>query len=103
MTREEAIKWLKEHHSIDLNTQDDEALKMAIKSLEAEAPGMISGSTVVLSREAYTDLVDRATKYSDMVDDFEVGVMRCAKCGALIDLSKEHTSFCPVCGQRLRW
>lgn len=34
MTREEAIKWLKDHHSIDLNTQDDEAHRMAIKALE---------------------------------------------------------------------
>ena len=25
MTREDAIKWLVEHHSIDLNTKDDEA------------------------------------------------------------------------------
>lgn len=37
MTREEAIKWLKEHHSIDLNTQDDKAHKMAIKALEQES------------------------------------------------------------------
>lgn len=34
MTREEAIKWLKDHHSIDLNTQDDEAHRMAIEALE---------------------------------------------------------------------
>ena len=36
MTREEAIKWLKDHHSIDLNTQDDEAHRMAIEALEQE-------------------------------------------------------------------
>ena len=36
MTREEAIAWLKDHHSIDLNTQDDEAHRMAIKALEQQ-------------------------------------------------------------------
>lgn len=36
MTREEAIKWLKDHHSIDLNTQDDEAHRMAIEALGQE-------------------------------------------------------------------
>lgn len=35
MTRKEAIEWLKEHHSTDLQTQSDEAHRMAIKSLEA--------------------------------------------------------------------
>lgn len=34
MTKEEAIKWLKDHHSIDLNTQDDEAHRMSIEALE---------------------------------------------------------------------
>lgn len=37
MTIEEAIKWLKDHHSIDLNTQDDEAHRMAIQALEKES------------------------------------------------------------------
>lgn len=36
MTREEAIKWLKEHHSIYLGTKDDEAHRMAIEALERE-------------------------------------------------------------------
>ena len=43
MTREEAVKWLKEHHSIDLNTQDDEAHRMAIKALEQEIELFKSG------------------------------------------------------------
>lgn len=48
MTREEAIKWLKDHHSIDLNTQDDEAHRMAIKALEQEPCEDVVSRTEVL-------------------------------------------------------
>lgn len=42
MTREEAIKWLKDHHSIDLNTQDDEAHRMAIEALEGKDTNVLT-------------------------------------------------------------
>lgn len=34
MTREEAAKWIREHHSIDMNVQHDEAMRTALKALE---------------------------------------------------------------------
>lgn len=81
MDRKEAIFLLKGlatarsiHWEIPGVNAEFEALKMAIESLEADAPGTIISNTVVLSKEAYTDLVDRATKYSDLVDSPEINV-----------------------------
>lgn len=36
MTREETVKWIKEHRSTDMECKHDEAMRMAIRALEQE-------------------------------------------------------------------
>lgn len=93
MTREEAIKWLIEHHSVDLNTQDDEAHRMAIEALERETK---AGHWIVKDgREQGYDIAGIKTWYIQI---------KCDKCGFIKTAIEGHTAqykFCPHCGTKM--
>lgn len=88
MTREEAIKNIKEHcYFANLTPQAKEALDMAIKALEQES------KTVLYSGDSYAD--------GYMVYD----MAECPNCGYEYEDGDKNWGlpFCPNCGQSLNW
>ena len=79
MTREEAIKWIKEHHRTDLDgCQDSTAMRMAIEALERQ-------------RVAHKEWVQYDAKPY-------IGNYNCSLCWAII---YEYYKYCPNCGAKM--
>ena len=122
MTREEAIEWLKDHHSIDMNTKDDKAHRMAIKALEQEpCEDAISKESLLarlrlnysknqnVSLQALVDIVNterpitparRVGEWIVLKDEYgDIVEAVCSCC----DANGNHKwEWCPHCGAEMR-